>query len=96
MLKYVSVDIRHRKTTNAAPKIYEVTIKITPTKAHQIRWGRKTGAWISINTPTVNGVELGAQDWRDVLLLQYYIETTNLPIICDKYRSKLSIVHALD
>ena len=84
MLKYVWVDIRHRKTTNAAPKIYEVTIKITPTKAHQIRWGRKTEAWISINPPNVNGVELGAQERRDVLLLQYYIETTNLLIRCDK------------
>ena len=45
---------------------------------------------------TVNGTELGAQDWRYSLFLHYGMESPDLPDHCDCCGSALSICHALD
>ena len=45
---------------------------------------------------TVNGTELGAQEWRDALFLRYGLEAPDLPTHCDGCQAKFSISHALD
>ena len=45
---------------------------------------------------TVNGTELGAQEWRDPLFLQYGLDPLDLPTHCDGFQAKFSISHALD
>ena len=45
---------------------------------------------------TVNGTDLGSQEWRDALFLQYGLEPPDLPTYCDGYQAKFSISHALD
>ena len=45
---------------------------------------------------TVNVTELGAQEWRDALLLRYGLEHPELPTYCDGCQSKFSISHDLD
>ena len=45
---------------------------------------------------TVNGTELGAQEWRDDLFLRYGLEPPYLPTYCDKFQAKFLISHALD
>ena len=52
--------------------------------------------WILVVQSTFNRVELGAQDWRDAILLQYEIKPTDLPQHCDGCSVRSSISHALD
>ena len=45
---------------------------------------------------TVNGKELGAQEWRDALFLRYVLEPSDLPTHCDICNAKFRISHTLD
>ena len=44
----------------------------------------------------MNGTELGEQEWRDALFLQYGLEPPDLPKYYDGCNSKFTICHALD
>ena len=44
----------------------------------------------------VNGMELGYQDWRDYLLLNYGINTLDLPDHCNGCNVAFFICHTLD
>ena len=39
--------------------------------ACRLRRVKNTGAWLMVQPSIVNGTELGAQEWRDALFLQY-------------------------
>ena len=56
----------------------------------------KTRAWLMVLPSTVNGTELGPQEWRDALFLRYGLEPPGLPKYCDRYQARLSISHALE
>ena len=56
----------------------------------------KTGAWLKVQPSTVNGIELGAQEWSDALFLRYGIDTPDPPTYCDGCNAKLKISHALN
>ena len=45
---------------------------------------------------TVNGTDLGDQEWRDFLFLRYGLEPPDLPMYYDGCQAKFSISHALD
>ena len=45
---------------------------------------------------TVNGTELGAQEWRDALLLRYGLDPPDLTKYCDGCEGRFSISHGLD
>ena len=45
---------------------------------------------------TVNGTELGAQEWRDALFLRYGLEPPDLPTHFDGCEERFTISHALD
>ena len=45
---------------------------------------------------TVNGAELGAQEWRDALFLRYGLEPPDLPTYCDCCNANFIIFHAFD
>ena len=45
----------------------------------------KNGAWLTVLPSTVNGKELGAQEWRDALFMQYGLDPPDLPKYCDVY-----------
>ena len=57
------------------------------------RLGRiqRTWAWLSVLPPTINGMELGEQEWRDYLFLLYIINTHDLQSHCDGFGEALSI-----
>ena len=57
---------------------------------------QRTGARLSVLPSTVNGTELGAQEWRDFLFLRYGIKPTDLPSHCDGCGAAFSICNALD
>ena len=56
----------------------------------------KTGAWLTVQPSTVNGTELGAQEWRDTLFLRYGLDLPDLHTYCDVCNAKLKICHTLD
>ena len=45
----------------------------------RLRWAKKTGAWLTMQPSTVNGTELGAQEWKDAAFLRYGLEPSYLP-----------------
>ena len=56
----------------------------------------KTGAWLTVQPFTVNGTDLGAQEWRDALFLRYVLDPPDLPEYCDGCNAKFTFCHALD
>ena len=64
--------------------------------AHHLRRATKAGAWLIVQPSTVNGTELGAQEWRDGLFLRYGLDSPDLPTHCDCCQSKFLISQALD
>ena len=64
--------------------------------ARRMRREAKTGAWLTVMPSTVNGTELGAQEWRDALFLRYGLKPPDLPEDCDGCHARFSISHALD
>ena len=63
--------------------------------ARRLQRATKTGAWMTVQPSTVNGTDLGAQEWRDALFLRYDLEPPDLPTHCDGCQAKLSISHPL-
>ena len=61
-----------------------------------MRQATKTGAWLTVQPSTVNGTELGAQEWRDALFLQYSLEPPDLLKYYDGCNAKFKICHALE
>ena len=51
---------------------------------------------LELQTSTVNGTDLGLQEWRDDLFMRYGLETPDLPKYCDGCNSKFTICHSLD
>ena len=64
--------------------------------ARRLRRVAKTGAWLTVQPSTVNGTELGAQEWRDALFLRYGLEPPDLPTYCDGCQAKFLTSHVLD
>ena len=53
----------------------EATIsRATEVVTRQLQRATKTGAWLTVWLSTVNGTELGAQEWRDAAFLCYGLE----------------------
>ena len=61
-----------------------------------MRRAAKTGAWLTVLPSTVNGTELGAQEWCNALILRYGLDPPDLPKYCDRCQALFSISHALD
>ena len=58
----------------------EATIAGAPeVVTHRLRRATKTGAWLTVQPSTVNGTELGAQEWRDAAFLRYGLDPLDLP-----------------
>ena len=45
----------------------------------RLRQATNTGAWLKVHPSTVNGTDLGAQEWRDTLFLRYGLNPSYLP-----------------
>ena len=64
--------------------------------ALQLRRGANIGAWLIVLPSTVNGTEMGAQEWRDDLFLCYIIDYSDLPSYCYGCNPASSISQYLD
>ena len=61
-----------------------------------MRRAGKTGDWITVLLSTVNGTELGYQEWQDALFLRYGMDPPDLLTYCDGCEARFTISHALD
>ena len=64
--------------------------------ARCLRRAAKTGAWITVQLSTVNGMGLGSQEWHNTLFLWYGLEPLDQPTYYDGCQAKFSISHVLD
>ena len=64
-------------------------------RARQLQLATNTGAWLKVQPSTVNGTDLGAQEWHDALFLRYVLDTPDLTTYCDGCNVKFTICHAL-
>ena len=59
-------------------------------------WITKMGAWLAVLPSTVNGTDLGAQEWLNTLSLCYEIDLPLIPTHFYVCNAKNSIFRALD
>ena len=89
-------DILWRHDEAADTALGEAWYTASTKNAHRMGQIIRTGAWMSVLSSTVNGTDLGAQEWRDPLFLQYVINPPDLPYHCDGCSAAFNIYHALD
>ena len=61
----------------------------------RLRQATNTGAWLKVHPSTINGTELGSQEWRHALFLWYGLDPPDLPTHFDGYQAKFLISHSL-
>ena len=88
--------VRRQNAAKAVASL-ETTIARAPVEVtRRMRRATKTGAWLTVQPSTVNGTELGSQEWRDAAFLHYGLEPPDLPKHCDGCNAKFTICHTLD
>ena len=65
-------------------------------QARRLRQATKTEAWLNVQPSTVNGTDMGDQEWRNALFLRYRLEPPDLPTHFDGFQAKFLISNALD
>ena len=88
--------MRHRGVLRAEVALTAALEGVLVQQARHMRRVAKTGACLTVLPSTVNGTELGAQEWRDALFLWYGLEPPDLLSHCDGCDDKFSISHSLD
>ena len=70
--------VRHRGVLRAEA-VLTASLEGAPVQqARHMQQAAKIGAWLTVLPSTVNGTELGAQEWRDALFLRYGLEPPDL------------------
>ena len=78
-LRYGREAVRRKSVTKAMESL-EATIAGAPeVVTYRLQRATKTGVWMMVQPSTVNGTELGAQEWRDAAFLSYGLEPPDLP-----------------
>ena len=86
-----------KERTNLANEILHNNLsKLDTTTKRRITRGGKTGAWLSVNPRTINGLTLSPQEFRDGLAIRYNTNPINLPKKCDGCGEDYNINHALN
>ena len=88
--------MRHRGEKRAEAALTAALEGAPVLQARRMRRAAKTRAWLTVLPSTVNGTELGGQEWHDALFLRYGLEPPELPTHCDGCEARFTISHALD
>ena len=88
--------VRRQNAAKAVASLETTIARAPAVVTRRLRRATKTGAWLTVQPSTVNGTELGAQEWRDTAFLRYGLEPPDLSKHCDGCNAKFSICHALD
>ena len=86
-----------RRSQQRAEEALSDTLAGAPVQgARRLRRATKTGAWLKVQPYTVNGTDLGAQEWRDALFLWYGLDPPDFTKYCNDCNAKFTICHTLD
>ena len=88
--------VRHQNAATAVASLETIIARALAVVTCRLRRATKNGAWLTVQPSTVNGTELGAQEWRDAAFLRYGLDPPDPPKHCDGGNAKSSICHALD
>ena len=88
--------VRRQNVAKAVASLEKTIARAPAVVTHRLQRVTKTGAWLTVQPPTVNGTELGAQEWQDAAFLRYGLDPPDLPKHCDGCNAWFSICHALD
>ena len=87
--------MRKRSVLRAEEALAETLAGAPFQGAPSFRQETNTRAWMTVQSPTVNGSELGAQEWRDALFLKYGLDPPYPPKDYNGCNANFSICHAL-
>ena len=90
------LEVQKRSVLRAEEDLLDILTGSTVQDARRLRQVKKTGAWLTAQPSTVNGTELGVQEWWDDLFLRYGLEPPDPPQYCDSCNTNFSIWNALD
>ena len=88
--------IRQRSVAKAMVSLEATIARAPEVVTRKLQQEKNTGAWLTVHLSTVNGTDLGAQEWRDDTFLRYGLEPPDLPKYCDGCNTRFSICQALD
>ena len=88
-------NIRWRHGEEAENDLREAKATASKLDARRLRKIQQTGKWLLVLPSTVNGTELGAQEWRDSLFLSYGIKTPDLQPHCDSCGAAVYICNTM-
>ena len=84
-------EVRNRNTLRSEEALMN-TLEGAPVHVtRRLLRAMKTGAWLTVHSSTVNGMELGAQEFRDALFLKYVLKPLDKPKLCDGCNTAFSI-----
>ena len=69
LLREVRGEIQRRHIQDSQTALEEAMAGSPALDACRLRQGIKTGAWLTVLLSTVNGTDLGSQEWRYILFL---------------------------
>ena len=78
ILREESGDIWHQNIKNEQEALEEVMLTAPDLVAHCMQQCNEKGAWSMVLTSTVNGTEMGDQEWHDALFLRNVIDPPDL------------------
>ena len=82
------------KRANSATVLASLIVPMDALNAQRNTRNTNTGAWISVQPTTVNGLSLAKDEWRDGMQRRYGLGIADLPRCCDGCGSKIRIKHA--
>ena len=95
-LQYGRSAVRRKSVVKAMVSLEATIAGDTEVVTRRLRRGTKTGAWLTVQPSTVNGTEVGAQEWQDAAFLRYSLDPPDLPKYCYGCNARFSICHALN
>ena len=88
--------VRHRGEQRVEAELTSALEGAPVLQAHRMRRAAKTGDWLTVLPYTINGTEMGPQEWRDALFLRYGLDPPDLPTHCNGCEVRFTTSHALD
>ena len=84
-------EVRRQSVAKAMASLETTIVGAPAVVTRQLKRETKNGAWLTVQPSTVNGTELGAQEWRDAAFLRYGLEPPDLPKNCNGCNARFSI-----
>ena len=95
ILRDVRAEIQRRKDHEGGESLTALAGGLSQMDACCLYRRQKMGVWLLVASSSLNITDLGAQEWRDSIFLQYGIKTPDLPQHCNGCGVWFSILYAL-